>query len=184
MKKMFFVILFLGVSSFSQSFTRTVVSQCTLQEVGGLAIQALKNHVTTTLANGGTKVDPTKFQVKYLGLRPIFDTRNAARAQHTFQLSLVAEDKTPIVLATPTEILDGNKQSFVTHMNGFVVAIPNPEIVFTRDQLGNIVSRNCVVKSHAGSNRHLSYVNASNGFVFNTDFISFNLPVLANVLMK
>lgn len=184
MKKMFFALVFLCLNVNADTFTRKVVSQCTLQEVGGLAIQTLKTHLVKTLVNGGSKVDPNKFQVKYLGLRPIFDTKNVARPQHAFQLTVTAEDKTPIVFATPTEILEGSKTTYSTMLNGYVVAIANPEVVVTRDQLGNVVSKSCVVKSHAGLNRHLAYVNASNGYVFNTDLISFELPILANVQMK
>lgn len=184
MKKMFFAIVFLSLNSFSVTFNRTVVKQCTIQEVGSLAVQTLQNHLVKTLVNGGSKIDPKKFQAKYLGLRPIFDTQRSGAPQHAFSLTVVAEDKTPIVFTTPTQVLEGTKPNFVTTYNGYTLGLPNPEVVLNRDPLGNVVSKNCVVKSHAGVNRYLSYVNASNGYTFNTDFISFELPVLVNVQMK
>lgn len=183
----FFIICLSLVLSTTVFAAAATVKTCDLHSMLPLITEGFKNYVVKTMREQAIPVNPEKISIRYLGKDSIQDDKQSKPiVQNIFSLQVPTEvDGIVLSVVTPMHALNAKNTGFELIVpKTDMLAFPDPEIWVDRDRFGRIRRRICDVKTHAGFNRYIAFVNRTeNNFIVYSDMISATNYSLASAEM-
>ena len=201
-----FIYITFFVFGFSQNIFAggqpSILVSCNTESMLPFVRQGIFQFTQRTIANSYRMDDPTnpfaneiipptpipgdlsKIQITFLGKGVAQDDALMPKTEQNLANVTVPVLNTNITLSLENALEIFNGERFILNKpSKAAIAFPDPVVIETKDQFGNVVARNCVVYSYAKYNRYVVFVNTSNQFIVFHSLVSSDNPIYASVRM-